>query len=144
MARSWAYPVSIEPDAKTGSFTVTFDHLPGATEGGTIEEALANAVDALETVLSGYVDKRLPLPKPARPKRGQMTVRLSALGMAKVALYEGMRAKGIGRAELGRRMGWHLAQVDRVLDLCHSSKMEMVEAALGTIGYRLIVEVDAA
>ena len=40
-----------------------------------------------------------------------------APGMAKTALYEAMREQGVGRAELARRLRWHLPQVDRVLDL---------------------------
>ncbi len=131
-------------DERSKIYTLTFADVPGATEGKTIEEAMLNGVDALETALSGYVDAREPLPKPSRPKRGQMTIRLSALGMAKAALYEAMREKKIGRAELARRLSWHLEQIDRVLDFCHASKMEMVEAALAAIGLRLVVDVDAA
>jgi len=44
-------------------------------------------------------------------------VPLSALGMAKAALYEAMREQVVGRAELARRLRWHLPQVARVLDL---------------------------
>jgi hypothetical protein len=40
-------------------------------------------------------------------------VPLSALGMAKTALYDGMREQGVGRAELARRLRWHLPQVNR-------------------------------
>jgi antitoxin HicB len=36
---------------------------------------------------------------------------------------------------------WHLAQVTRVLDLCHASKMEQLEAALAALGLRLVVDV---
>jgi antitoxin HicB len=50
----------------------------------------------------------------------------------------------VGRAELARRLRWHLAQVNRVLDFRHSSKMEQVEAALAAIGLRLIVNVARA
>ena len=34
-------------------------------------------------------------------------VPLSALGMAKTALYDAMREQGVGRAELARRLRWH-------------------------------------
>ena len=65
-------------------------------------------------------------------------VPLSARGMAKTALYDAAREQGVGRAELVRRLRWHLPQVNRVFDLRHASKMEQVEAALGL---RLIVDV---
>ncbi|MFZ3237973.1 MAG: hypothetical protein WA184_21720 [Stellaceae bacterium] len=69
---------------------------------------------------------------------------LSALGMAKAALYDAMRAQGVGRAELARRLRWHLPQVNRVLDLRHASRMEHVEAALAALGLRLVVDVARA
>ena len=73
-----------------------------------------------------------------------MTVPLSALGMAKTALYDAMREQGVGRAELARRMRWHLPQVARLLDLRHASRMEHVEAAIAALGLRLIVDVARA
>ena len=54
-------------------------------------------------------------------------------------LYQGMRDQGIGKAELARRLGWFLPQVDRVLDVQHRSGMDMMDAALGAIGRRLHV-----
>lgn len=139
-----AYPIDIQQDDKTKVFVVSFPDVPGVTQGDTYEEAMLRAVDALETALSTSVDRNEPFPKPSRPARGQVTIRLSALGEAKAALYEGMRKQRIGRAELARRLGWHLAQVSRVLDLCHESRMEAVEAALRAIGLRLEVDVKAA
>jgi antitoxin HicB len=64
--------------------------------------------------------------------------------MAKAALCEAMRDRGVGRAELARRLRWHLPQVARILDLRHASKMEQVEAALAALGLRLIVDVARA
>ncbi|MGE5270749.1 MAG: type II toxin-antitoxin system HicB family antitoxin, partial [Thiohalocapsa sp.] len=72
---------------------------------------------------------------------GEAIVPLSALGMAQIALYEAMREKGVGRAELARRLRWHLPQVNRLLDLRHASKMEQIETALGL---RLIIDVARA
>jgi antitoxin HicB len=70
-----------------------------------------------------------------------MRVGAPPISAAKVALYRAMREVGVGKAELARRLGWHL-QVDRVLDLLHASRLEQIERALGK---RLVVEVkDAA
>jgi antitoxin HicB len=59
-------------------------------------------------------------------------------------LYDAMHEQGVGRAELARRLRWHLPQVSRVLDLRHASRMEHVEAALAALGLRLIVDVARA
>jgi len=37
-----------------------------------------------------------------------------------------------------------LAQVDRILDLAHDSKLDLVEKALAALDLRLSVEVEAA
>jgi len=91
-----------------------------------------------------YVMAKEPLPVPSAAQRKEVMVPLSALGMAKTALYQAMREQRVGRAELARRLRWHLAQVNRVLDLRHASKMEQVEAALAALGLRLIVDVARA
>jgi antitoxin HicB len=64
--------------------------------------------------------------------------------MAKAALYDAMNEQKVGRAELARRLRWHLAQVNRVLDFRHASKMEQIEAALAALGLRLVVDVARA
>ena len=114
------------------------------TEGDTREEALLRAEDALESALAMYIAARETLPVPSEPEASEAIVPLSALGMAKNALYEAMREQGVGRAELARRLRWHLPQINRVLDLCHASRMEQVETALAALGLRLVVDVARA
>src|SRR6266851_7458156 len=139
-----AYPATLMPDPD-GGFTVTFRDVPEAiTEGDSREEALLRAEDALESALAMYVMAKEPLPTPSAAQLAEAMVPLSALGMAKAALYEAMREQGVGRAELARRLRWHLPQVARVLDLRHASKMEQVEAALVALSLRLIVDVASA
>ena len=139
-----AYPAlfTAEPE---GGYTVTFRDVPEAiTCGDDAAEAAAMAVDALETALSIYVDRKLPLPAPSAAQPDERPVFLSSLGMAKAGLYQAMRGQGVGKADLARRLGCHLPQVDRLLDLCHQSKMEQVERALAALGQRLVVEVVKA
>jgi antitoxin HicB len=102
------------------------------------------AEDALESALACIVAAKEPLPTSSEAAADEVIVPLSALGMAKAALYEAMREQGVGRAELARRLRWHLPQINRVLDLRHTSRMEHVEAALAALGLRLIVDVARA
>jgi antitoxin HicB len=139
-----AYPAALTADPD-GGFTVTFRDVPEAiTEGDSREEALLRAEDALESALAMYIGAKEPLPVSSDPKADEEMVPLSALGMAKTALYDAMREQGVGRAELARRLRWHLPQVSRLLDLRHASRMEHVEAALAALGLRLIVDVARA
>lgn len=141
----YVYPASLDPQPE-GGFTVLFPDVPeGITEGDTRAEALAHAADALETALSFYVENRKPLPKAGKAKRGQVMVEVSPLAQAKLALYETMRARKVGKAELARRLDCHLMQIDRLLDLCHASKLEQVAKALAVLGKRIVIDVrDAA
>ena len=101
------YPVDLTQDGD--SVLVKFADVPEAiTFGADEKEALAHAVDALETALSFYVEARRPLPAASRPRRGQHMVQPSALESAKLGLYQAMTEDGVGKAELARRLGWHL------------------------------------
>jgi antitoxin HicB len=135
------YPVVLDAQPE-GGFVVTFPDVPEAiTQGEDEEEALLYAVDALETALSFYVESRKPLPTASKAKRGQRTVRPSALEGAKLGVYQAMTEQGIKKAELARRLGWHMPQVDRLFDLRHASRLDQIEAAAHVLGRRLEVRV---
>jgi antitoxin HicB len=134
------YPVNLTPD--DGAILVTFPDVPEAiTQGEDEDEALLYAIDALETALSFYVDDRKPLPVPSKPKRGQKTVRPSALECAKLGVYQAMTEQGIRKSELARRLGWHMPQVDRLFDLKHASRLDQIEAAARALGRYIEVSV---
>ena len=134
------YPVTLSPDGDT--VLVSFIDVPEAiTFGADEDEALLQAVDALETALSFYVEARKPLPGASKAKRGQHTVRPSALEGAKLGVYQAMSEQGIKKAELARRLGWHMPQVDRLFDLRHASRLDQIEAAARALGRHLEVRV---
>jgi antitoxin HicB len=85
---------------------------------------LARSVQDLETALSFYVDARKPLPTPRPARRGQRTVRPSALECAKLGVYQVMAKQGLTKSELARRLGWHPPQVGRLFDLGHASRID--------------------
>jgi len=141
----YTYPVTLSPD-DDGSILVTIPDFPAAlTHGENEDDALVRAVDALETALMAMMADREAIPRPSKARRGQRLVTLPALSAAKVAIYEAMRAGGVRKAELARRLGWHMPQVDRLLDLRHASRVDQLEGALAALGKRLVLEVrDAA
>jgi len=64
-----------------------------------------------------------------------------ALECAKLGIYKAMTEQGIKKAELARRLGWHMPQVDRLFDLRHASKIEQIEAAAHVLGKQLNIVV---
>ena len=138
------YPVKLTRDTN-GTILVSFPDVPEAhTFGKDREEALARAIDALETAFIGYIEDRQAIPKPSPFQRGPCAA-LPALTEAKLALYSAMRAGRIGKTELARRLNRHLPQVDRLLDLHHHSRLDQLEAAFRALGKQLTVQIlDAA
>lgn len=132
------YPVELEED--DGTILVTSPDFPELTTFGIDEaEALARAVDALDEAIAARIHLGQEIPSPS-PGNNQVT--LPSLTAVKVILYQGMKDQGIGKAELARRLGWHLPQVDRVLDVNHRSRLDRMDAALGAIGQRLEVSAE--
>ncbi|MYB48899.1 MAG: type II toxin-antitoxin system HicB family antitoxin [Dehalococcoidia bacterium] len=133
------YPIQLEEDE--GTVMATSPDFPELTTfGDDRDHALAHAVDALEEAMAGRIHAGLDIPSPSK---GEVRVGLPTLTTVKVILYQGMRDDGVGKAELARRLGWHLPQVDRVLDIQHHSRMEQMDAALGVIGRELHVSAPA-
>ena len=133
------YPVELEED--DGTILVTSPDFPELTTFGLDEaEALARAVDALDEAIAARIHRGQEIPSPSP---GRTRVTLPSLTAVKVILYQGMKDEGVGKAELARRLGWHLPQVDRVLDVNHRSRLDRMDAALGAIGRRLEVRAES-
>jgi antitoxin HicB len=136
--------VKLQPDDNE-TFLVSVPDLPEAhTFGATEEEALARAVDAIETAIIGRMSDRQDIPAPSKVRRGERTVIMPTLSASKVALYRAMREQGVRKADLARRLGWHPPQVERLLDLRHASRHDQLDAAFAKLGKKLTVTVKSA
>lgn len=135
------YPMTLTPDTN-GTFLVQFPDIPEANTVADDEaEAMVNGLEALEAAIEIYFDEKRVVPPPSRVKRGQLSVALPALVTAKVLLANEMIAQGVRKADLARRLDVHMPQVDRLVDLRHSSKIEAIEAALRSLGKHLDVRI---
>ena len=135
------FNAQLQPNGK-GGYVVTFEAVPEAiSEGATREEALASAADALELALLGYAKDGLPLPAGDR-SRGQNAVFVGASVAAKLALYEVFRGSGMTKSALARKLGKDEAEVRRMLDPHHATKLGPLEGALRALGKRLGVVVE--
>ena len=134
-----AYPITLVNDDGT-LLATSPDFSELTTFGEDREEALGRAVSALGEAIAARIHDRKDIPAPSR---GAVRAVLPTLISVKVMLYQGMRSQGVGKAELARRLGWHLPQVDRVLDVQHRSGLDLMDAALGAIGMQLHVTANA-
>lgn len=130
-----SYPIELEDD--DGTILATSPDFPELTTfGEDRDEALERAIDALEEAIAARIHMAQDIPLPSR---GRNRATLPTLTAIKVILYQGMKDQKIGKAELARRLGWHLPQVDRVLDVHHRSRLDRMDAALRAIGRQLEV-----
>lgn len=144
-----SYPARIQ---RAGSgFTLVFGDLPfgGHTCGQDEADALSHAPHALRTALSLIIEKGLDIPLPSAPASGRRKIHMislpSVIDDAKVELYRAMKASGLRKAELERRMGIHKQQIERLLDLDHTSRIEQLELAFRAVCKRLVTDIpDAA
>jgi len=109
----------------------------------TAGRAESEALDAIETTLSIYVDQRRAIPEASAPQTGERVIYLPAATVAKIELWNALRAKDMRKADLARLLGIHPVQADRLTDFLHPSKMGSLERALAKLGRRLTVGSEA-
>lgn len=130
------YPATFTDD--DGTLLVRFRDIPEAiTCGDDVDDAMAQAVDCLESAFVFYMDKRLPIPAPSELQDGEHAIYLPVSVQTKLALYSEMLAQNVSKAELARRLSVNQKQIDRLWDLSHSSKLEQLEKAFEKLGKRL-------
>jgi antitoxin HicB len=135
------YPVTLHQDS-TG-VSVTCPDLPEVhSAGDDIAQALREALDGIETALSLYVDQRRAIPPASAPAEGQYLVPLPAVTVAKIALWNAVRARDMRKADLCRFLGVAQVQGDRLVDFLYPSKIDSLETALAKFGKRLRVSVE--
>lgn len=131
-----SYSISLDKDDAT--LLVTSPDFPELTTfGDELGEARARALDALQEAIAARIHDRRDIPSPS--PGGDARITLPTLTAVKVILYKGMRDQGLTKTDLARRLGWHLPQVDRVLDVNHHSRLDQMDAALQAIGCHLYV-----
>lgn len=133
------YPAQLEA-AEEGGFVVTFRDIPEAiTQGETEAEALEMAEDVLYSAMEFYFEDKRPVPMPSALKPGERMVSLPLSVWAKVLVLNEMLAQKVTPSELARRLHTRPQDVNRVIDLGHSTKIDKLNQAMEALGKRLEV-----
>ncbi len=133
------YPINLAQEAS--GFVVTFpDFGFGVTDGDTLEEALTNATDLLDTLIEMEVleSKRLPQ---ASPANGRHVISPSPQYAMKAALHNEMLAQNVTKSEMARRLNIAPPNFERVMNLRHKTKFETLYSAFLALGKRLEIRV---
>ncbi|MFY9261181.1 MAG: type II toxin-antitoxin system HicB family antitoxin [Gallionella sp.] len=133
------YPATFEP-APEGGFVVPFRDIPEAiTQGDTEAEAFDMAQDALLTAMEFYFDDKRRVPMPSTPQASDRLVSLPLSIWAKVLLLNEMLAQRITPSELARRLNTTPQNMNKVIDLGHTTKIDALADAMRALGRRLEV-----
>lgn len=138
------YAIRFEQDTAPGLAVYCRDLPLLNSYGDDKEHAISEAVDAIETTLSIYVDQRQSIPEASAPQPGEQVIHLPAVTVAKIVLWNEMMAQDMRKADLCRLLGVAQTQGDRLVDFLHTSKMEALENALAALGKRISISVEAA
>ena len=136
------YAIRFEEDSAPGLAILCRDLPELNIYGEDRKSAISEALDAIETTLSIYVDQRRVIPVASAPEAGEHVVRLPAVTVVKIALWNAMMERDMRKADLCRLLGMHQSQGDRLVDFLHTSKIEQLEAALNAFDLRLSVTVQ--
>ncbi len=134
------YPLTIHEPDDNGAVTIELDGLGGVTEGDSLREALANAVDLVWTASAWHVANGRGLPEPP-PANGRPTIAVPTIILLKQALLDGLAEAGVTKAELARRMGVKPQRLTQLCDPAHNSRVAQLEEALEALGREVIVDV---
>ncbi|NBF02517.1 type II toxin-antitoxin system HicB family antitoxin [Pseudomonas sp. Fl5BN2] len=138
------YAIRFEQDTAPGIAVFCRDLPELNSYGNDREHAIAQAMDAVDTTLSLYVDQRRPIPQATPAQAGEHVLHLPTITVAKIALWNTLMERNMRKADLRRLLGVAQVQSDRLVDFLHTSKIEQLENALAALGKRLTVSVEAA
>jgi antitoxin HicB len=137
-----AYAVRLEP-AKEGGYVVTCRDVPEVvTQGDDLEEALAQASDAMDEAFAARIDDGEDFPAASASRKGEYVVAPSMDLSAKAALYLAMKEAAISKSELARSLQIDEKEVRRLLDPHHPSKLPRMEEALRALGKRIVLSLQ--
>lgn len=130
------YPATIIPDGN--GFMASFRDIPEALTGGpTLEEVRQMAADALATAMEFYFEDGRSVPLPSAFSKDDVPVVLPASMAAKILLLNEMLVQKVTAAELARRLGTTPQSVNRIMDLKHPTKIDVIAEGLSAVGQRL-------
>ena len=134
------YPATFT--AEGDRFVVTFRDIPEAiTQGDDDADALFMAKDVLIASMEVYFDEKRPVPPPSAPLAGDRLIALPASIAVKVLLLNQMLEQNIIPSELARRMDTTRQEVNRLIDLKHTTRIDRIEDAMAALGRELELSV---
>ena len=131
------YPAKLTKE-NDGGYTVTFRDIPEAiTCGNDLQDALDMAQDALITSMDFYFEDRRKVPLPSKAQKGEHLIDLPTSVFAKILLLNEMIEQNISNVELAKRINVKPQEIQRIINLNHTTKIDTISKALSALGKNL-------
>lgn len=128
-----AYPARLFRD--DGAWSVEFRDVPGAfTWGETREEAIANAQEALDLMLSGLIEEDEEISWPGKARKTDVMIPVSAHVAAPLLLYLTRRQQELSMAEVARRLQVTYQAYQRMEKVGSNLTLKNLERAAAAMG----------
>ena len=137
------YPAKFLFDETDGSYVVTFRDIPEAlTQGYSLDEAREMAQDALITAMDFYFEDNRPVPLPSQLEEGEELIDLPLSIWAKVLLLNTMLKQRVNQSELAKRLHKSRQEVQRIVNLEHTTRIDTIAAAMKVLGKRATLSIS--
>jgi len=117
------------------------DFEDAVTFGDSRAEALAQAMDALETVIISRMKHKLDIPTPSAAQ-GKPPVSIPPLTAAKALLYRELREQNVSIRQLAQRLDCEYPVALRLLDASRRTQFNELARALQALGKRVVIGVE--
>ncbi|MEX6295224.1 hypothetical protein [Proteus mirabilis] len=136
------YPATSHFDEESETYEITyrdFDNIHAVAY--TEDDIELEASDILHVGLEEFISSKMPIPMPSEPQSGDFIVYLPPISCLKIALHNAMLTTKTKKANLARKMNLNSAQIERLLDINQTSKIDSLEQALYLLGYHIAISV---
>ena len=139
----FSYPAVAHFDEESETYEITyrdFDNIHAVAY--TEDDIELEASDILHVGLEEFVANKLPIPAPSKAQAGDFIVYLPLISCLKIALHNAMLETKTKKSDLARKMNLTSAQIERLLEINQTSKIDSLEQALYLLGYAISVSVN--
>lgn len=136
------YPATSHFDEESETYEITyrdFDNIHAVAY--TEDDIELEASDILHVGLEEFISSKMPISMPSEPQSGDFIVYLPPISCLKIALHNAMLTTKTKKADLARKMNLNSAQIERLLDINQTSKIDSLEQALYLLGYHIAISV---
>jgi antitoxin HicB len=139
----FSYPAVAHFDEESETYEITyrdFDNIHAVAY--TEDDIELEASDILHVGLEEFVASKLPIPTPSKAQVGDFIVYLPLISCLKIALHNAMLETKTKKSDLARKMNLTSSQIECLLGINQTSKVDSLEQALYLLGYSISISVN--